>query len=197
MGQRLNLEIWNKGEVLANAYYHWSAYTSSAAGLVSRALDYIKSNPIQDDNYLLYAIRILEATDAGLTTREIERARNRSVLDGAIFAECQGRDAGLIGISEEEISETRYWSEGSAYIYLDEERVSFRVFFYQDKWEWEKEQREDYGNEDAKASNLEVVKFNHDDIKFCQWETYQEFLTSNEEPFLCVLDRTTVLTPIG
>lgn len=31
MGQSLNIEIWNNGEVLANAYYHWSAYTESAA----------------------------------------------------------------------------------------------------------------------------------------------------------------------
>ena len=30
MGQRLNIEIKKDSKVLANAYYHWSAYTSSA-----------------------------------------------------------------------------------------------------------------------------------------------------------------------
>ena len=54
MGQRLNVEIWNNGEVLANAYYHWSAYTESAAHIVDKALNYIKNNPVQDDNHLLY-----------------------------------------------------------------------------------------------------------------------------------------------
>ena len=29
MGQRLNIEIWNESKRLANAYYHWSGYTSS------------------------------------------------------------------------------------------------------------------------------------------------------------------------
>ena len=30
MGQRLNIEIVNGETSLANAYYHWSAYTKSA-----------------------------------------------------------------------------------------------------------------------------------------------------------------------
>ena len=29
MGQRLNIEIWNEGKRLANAYYHWSGYSFS------------------------------------------------------------------------------------------------------------------------------------------------------------------------
>ena len=33
MGQRLNIEIMSGEKVLANAYYHWSAYTASAAEL--------------------------------------------------------------------------------------------------------------------------------------------------------------------
>lgn len=196
MGQRLNVEIWNNGEVLANAYYHWSAYTDSAAKIVNTALDYIKNNPIQDDNYLLYAIRILEATGAGLTIMEIKHAKLRPVLDGATFAECNGRNDGLIGISEEEISETRLWQEGSVYIFLDEKRISFRVFFTQRKWDWEKEQREDYGNENADAKNLDVVSLNFDDIKFDAWADHKYFLCSREEPFVCALERWEVVTPI-
>ena len=30
MGQRLNIEIMKNGETIANCYYHWSAYTTSA-----------------------------------------------------------------------------------------------------------------------------------------------------------------------
>lgn len=196
MGQRLNVEIWNNGEVLSNAYYHWSAYTKSAAQIVNRALDYIKSNPIRDDNYLLYAIRILEATGAGLTEREIEHAKLRPVLDGATFAECNGRNAGLIGISKEEISETRHWQEFSVYIFLDEKRISFRVFFKDNRWDWEKEQREEYGNENANARNLDVVTLNFDDIKFDNWIPFYEFLTERDEPFRSIFESREVLTPI-
>lgn len=196
MGQRLNIEIWNNGEVLANAYYHWSAYTAEAAGLVGSALKYIENNPIPNENDLLYAIRVLEATGAGLTDREIERAKLLAALDGATFAECNGRNCGLIGISEDEISETRLWQEGSVYIFLDEKRVSFRVFHTQDRWDWEKEQREDYENEDANAKSLDVVNRNFDDIKFDAWADFNDFLCSREEPFTCVMKRREVVTPI-
>lgn len=197
MGQRLNIEIWNNGEVLANAYYHWSAYTESAAELVGVALKYIQNNPIPDENELLYAIRILEATGAGLTDREIEHAKLLPALGGATFAECNGRNDGLLGISEKEILSTRSWAEGTALIYLDEKRVSFDVFFKQRCWEWEKEQREEYGNENAKARDLKVVEFNFEDIKFHKWDECKNFLCSyDDEPFICNLDTSTVVTPI-
>lgn len=196
MGQRLNVEIWNNGKVLANAYYHWSAYTDSAADIVTAALDYIKNNPMKDDNDLLYAIRILEATGAGLTDREVEHAKMLPVLDGETFAECNGRNDGLCGISENEIASTRSWAEGTVFIYLDEKRVSFDVFFRERAWEWEKEQKEEYENEDASYRNLDVVDRNFDDIKFCNWCDFKDFLHSQKEPFVCSLDTYTVVTPI-
>lgn len=39
MGQRLNIEIVNGETSLANCYYHWSAYTSSALGLTRQIID--------------------------------------------------------------------------------------------------------------------------------------------------------------
>lgn len=196
MGQRLNVEIWNNGKVLANAYYHWSAYTESAAGIVNVALGYINSNHMEDNNDLLYAIRILEATKAGLTASEVEYAENLPVLYGATFAECGGRNNGLIGISKEGISETRIWQEGAVYIFLDEQRISFKVFFKENRWDWEKEQREEYDNKDASARNLDVISRNFDDIKFAAWDDFYDFLRHREEPFVCDLERWEVLTPI-
>lgn len=196
MGQRLNVEVWNNGKVLANAYYHWSAYTDSAAEIVNNAIEYIKNNPQNDDNDLLYAIRILEATGAGLTDREIEYAKTLPSIAGQTFAECTGRNDGLIGISESEISSTRSWAEGAAFIFLDEKRVSFDVFFKATGWEWEKEQKEDYGNEDASWRNLEAVDVNLDDIKFDNWDLTKNYVLSKEEPFVCSLDKYKVVTPI-
>lgn len=79
MGERLNLEIWHNGKVLANAYYHWSGFTYCAVSVVTDALKYIKSNPAENNNILLYAIRALEATGAGLTDREIGYAKKSIV----------------------------------------------------------------------------------------------------------------------
>ena len=196
MGQRLNVEIWNDGKALANAYYHWSAYTKESAQVVNTALNYIKNNPIQDDNNLLYAIRILEATGAGLVFNEVSYAKKLPELEGVTFAECVSRNHGLIGISKEEMDETRLWQEGSLFIYLDEKRVSFRVFCKQNIWDWQREQREEYGDEDADAGKLDVVEFNFDDIKFNEWASFCEFLCDRQEPFFTVFDRFTVVTPI-
>ena len=196
MGQRLNIEIWNDGSCLANAYYHWSAYTNDSAVLVSKALDYIQNNPNYQTNDLLYAIRVLEATGAGLTTLEKTFSHTVPVLDDNEFAECLGRDDGLIAISEDGISETRAWSEGTVLIYLDEQRLSFGVFFKKDAFEWEKEQKEEYENKDANFRKLKVVNFNFDDIKFHSWEIYKAFLTKQEDSFCTDMDKYTVITPI-
>ena len=39
MGQRLNIEIKKDSKVLANSYYHWSAYTSSALQMLPKSID--------------------------------------------------------------------------------------------------------------------------------------------------------------
>ena len=52
MGQRLNIEIV-KGDpdnVLANAYYHWSAYTSSAAQLTCLIVAALAASDIEAKN---------------------------------------------------------------------------------------------------------------------------------------------------
>ena len=70
------------------------------------------------------------------------------------------------------------------------------MFFTQRRFDWEKEQREDYGNENANAKDLDVVSLNFDDIKFDEWDDFNDFLCSREEPFICELERWEVVTPI-
>ena len=177
MGQRLNLEIWNNGKGLANSYYHWDAYTSTAADVTKAALQYIFDNPFDGENEILYAIRILEATGAGLTDRELEYAQTVDCLFGEKFSPCKGRNNGLIGISDNEIASTRSWYEYAAYIFLDEKRISFKVFWTQRKWEYEKEQKEDYGNE-INWKVLTRAAWNTDDIKFDKWDEFYNFIKS-------------------
>ena len=195
MGQRLNIEIWNDGEVLANAYYHWSAYTKDSARLVNNVLSFINQNPIDNENILLYAIRVLESTGAGLTEDELEYAAKMGI-DTTKREKCQGRNAGLLSITQEGIQDTRCWQEGAVYIYLDEKRVSFNVFYKQRGYDWVDEQKTDYGNEDADISNLDVVNINFDDIKFSKWDSALEILQNHSEPFVSYVDTYEVITPI-
>ena len=68
MGQRLNIEIKENGTTLANAYYHWSAYTDSSLELTEHILKNIDS--VEHENSTVKAIKLLETTGAGLTEQE-------------------------------------------------------------------------------------------------------------------------------
>lgn len=105
MGQRLNIEIKSKGKVVANCYYHWSAYTRSALQLTKEIISNFDS--IQDNDDVKRAVKLLESTGAGYSDR----------------------DAGLIATDEEEMNDTRYREEGRVTIDMDNKTFDFNVFF--------------------------------------------------------------------
>ena len=102
MGQRLNIEIVKDGEVLANSYYHWSAYSNCAINLAIQIInnfEYIKKYKINDNcnnHDLLFAIRLLEETGAGLQYDNIEKAKE--ILGNSLieFEKCKNRNEGII-----------------------------------------------------------------------------------------------------
>ena len=105
MGQRLNIEMKSKGKVVANCYYHWSAYTRSALQLTKEIISNFDS--IQDNDDVKRAVKLLESTGAGYSDR----------------------DAGLIATDEEKMKDTRYWEEGRVTIDMDNKTFDFNVFF--------------------------------------------------------------------
>lgn len=171
MGQRLNIEIMKNDKVLANAYYHWSAYTESALELCACIIGEINSSPdilptvfldtlfrreqieyVQKhaeafdqkdleikavtmpgtassaDQDLLYAIRLLEGTGAGINEDEWKRILAEGLCPGIAFRSVVDRNVGLLSISEKGMEETRCWQEGQAVIDLNRKRVYFSVF---------------------------------------------------------------------
>lgn len=187
MGQRLNIEIHSNGKVLANCYYHWSAYSESAAQLAQEIIHNINKIEYTGSD-LLCAVKLLESTGAGLTDNEKEYAKTLDDFNNYNFTECTGRNDGLIAISPDGIKETRNWQEYALYIYLDEKRMSFKVFCSSDKWDWEKECKE-YYEEDIKANNLERIDMNFDDIKFSDIDGFVEFINLYlNKPFTTSLD---------
>lgn len=160
MGQRLNLEITKKNRVVANAYYHWSAYTGSAYELTAMAYNFIKYNKGSIKDSKLLAIRALEATGAGVPDwqegeSELRRLRNIRKYSTTEFEPFQDRNHGIISCFTDSIKETEDWAEGTVTIDLDTESICFTVFSFYDSVEDIKDWYEDFKEEDA-------VVFNYD-----------------------------------
>ena len=130
MGQRLNIQIeatdtdTNETKVLANCYYHWSGYTSSAMELVKEIVDSgIYKLDILDP--VEKAIRLLEATGAGLAEDELTEMYNTPK-----YKESTDRDIGLIAISEKGIKATVEWEESRVTINLTTGSINMSDMFY-------------------------------------------------------------------
>ncbi len=105
MGQRLVIQIKDGDTKLANAYYHWSGYTSSASGLVNRVLLslYVDVNPAFTD--IQKAVWALYKTGARMNDIEKAAAEKENydfepisfIFDGADV----NRNDGLLAVSQE------------------------------------------------------------------------------------------------
>lgn len=153
MGQRLNIEIKISDRVVANSYFHWSAYTISSIELVQKIIDNFED--VIEENPILYGVRLLELTGAGLERASVDWAYanipNFSLRDDDgiryKYRICDDRNDGLIAISEENMNSTRSWQEGYVCIDINNRLVDFNVFFEYTKKElldWEVKESGDF-----------------------------------------------------
>lgn len=162
MGQRLNIEIVNSDGVLANAYYHWSAYTGSAIELTLMAIG--KFWEVESlDKDLLKAIKMLEATGAGITDQELISIKaDRRLSSGITYSSiCNNRNLGLIAVTERGIEDTRRWEEGRVTIDIESRTVDFGVL-----WEYSEEEYNENMEDDDAYSRLIRVEFDFSSIPF-------------------------------
>lgn len=172
MGQRLNIEIKENGKVLANAYYHWSGFTSSSLELTELILTNINSVKYKDKT--VKAIKLLETTGAGLT--DIERSfGQKTIKDYSTydFAECTGRNDGLISISEKGIEITQLWEDARVEINLDSETVKFDAIQRYTKEEYIKNY-EDYGK--GKYDELPIHPIKFENIPFDKFSEFNKMM---------------------
>ena len=170
MGQRLNIEIVNDDKVLANAYYHWSGFTSSAIVLTKLILSYF----IDDGQCnLSKAIRLLKSTGASFTVKDNALALLDTELIQFISTDEDiiNRNKGLISFSEEGMEETRYYEEGRVTINIESKNIDFDVFAYMSEEEYKKIDIPKIKNIDVDITNIsfdEFDEFSHlfDDDKF-------------------------------
>ena len=172
MGQRLNLEIISKGKPVANAYYHWSGFTSSALGKASAAVLTLKT--LEDKNVLAKAVKALEFTGATLTEEEYE-AISKMDTGGRIFVkpEVVNRNAGLIGVTEKSIKDTQEWGEQHIRIDIDKKIVDVYEAFWTDSLE---QYKEDY----PRAAALVEMEFDPYELSFDQLDEFIAFCESSE-----------------
>lgn len=114
MGQRLNIEIVKNKEVIANSYFHWSAYSNSAINMVADIIskfNYIKKYEVENakNKDLLLAIRLLESTGAGIGEKDKKQTVEQIGIidDDIILHECQGRNEGIIDTTKDGIEKNR------------------------------------------------------------------------------------------
>ena len=187
MGQRLNVEIRRRkdNKVLANSYYHWSAYTRPSLEIAKEVLDQIseldKLNDFTDEEK---AVKLLQFIGGGLVQEDYDKLDEDKKK---YFAVGTNRNNGLISMTEESMENTRSWEEGRITIDIDfdklssfdikdgkfvnnqlEHYVDFEVYFPIDKEtykEWYDEELKDEDIIELDIKSLENMNYN-DILKF-------------------------------
>lgn len=192
MGQRLNIEIWNKGKCLANAYYHWSAYTDSSCELVLKLLDTATGIGYPENNR--EAIKLLEHTGAGLTEEERYEMQQRG-YDIEEFRPCIDRNNGLIAVSDGGIKRTRFWEEYRVVIDFESQTVNFGVLNALDNDVGLQIELDDWGYDVDALMDAPTLDVEIDDIPFSDFKAFYDTVHSNDVLFS--KDGRNVLLTIG
>ena len=152
MGQRLNIQIeanntdTNETAVLANCYYHWSGNTYSAMELVNEIVESgIYNLDILDP--VEKAIRLLEATGAGLAMYELTDTYNEPK-----YRIASNRNSGIIAISEEGTNRVVDWEESRVTINLTTGSINMSDMVYEETDVFSRADRE------TKLKNLYELK---------------------------------------
>lgn len=181
MGQRLNIEIVSNGKLLANAYYHWDAYTGISLKRTDDILNKLKEirESVKDD--LDLAIRLLESTGAGINALE----RNYILADPELskylpINECVDRNEGFLSITKKGMQDTRNWEEGRVIIDIGKRTILFRVY-----WEITKEEYLDnlYGDLEH-YERLPTIDYDLEkEIPFDKFEELKNLYTSTVDTY--------------
>ncbi|MEF9892623.1 MAG: hypothetical protein RR738_04775 [Anaerorhabdus sp.] len=176
MGQRLNLEIVSKDTCLANAYYHWSGYTSSSLELTVEALKKYSKGAKRIDEAFMNAIEMLLSTGAAFTDDE------KKVYDSIQFTDMLGevidkkileisdkvdRSNGLISVSSYGIFDTRSWEEARVQIDICNKQIKFGAAYNLD---------EDDLSEIKDIENITKLDFDLNAIPFESFQTFKMFI---------------------
>lgn len=131
MGQRLNIEIVDtSGEkALANAYYHWGAYSGSAAAYAKDMIHSPEWDQLMKEPTVENAVKLLLLTGAGFNEVEITEIKAKHLLPDELLIPTQGRNEGIISVTEQGIEETQMYAEGTMYIFTETQCIDIDGVF--------------------------------------------------------------------
>lgn len=125
MGQRLVINLKNEEETIANVYYHWGGYTSSAIDLTSTIIRGLKKySDIADVTFR--AVKAIAETGAGFNDDAMHGAKEMFV--GVDIPVCNDRNNGLLEVTKNGIDCNMDCAESIVSIYMDDQTVFFDVF---------------------------------------------------------------------
>jgi len=151
MGQRLVVSVEKSKRKLCNIYFHWSGYTYSALLETKKIINCIYNHKDEaESELLLRLIHFCEENGGGISNGcdGDEWKYIQNLYPNEEFkAEGISRNNGLISLSEKEMEESQYWSEGDVYINLDTDQVDFQVYsgyedideYIEDRKSWDDE----------------------------------------------------------
>lgn len=129
MGQRLVINIYSKGEILANAYYHWSAYSLGSLDELRPIIKELETPEEQEYKFgVLDAIKLLQVTSAELTDKEFDEIK-KLYPSFKRKTERIDRNDGLIAFTEKGKSTNMLWSEGIIEVFVDDKTFDFSIVF--------------------------------------------------------------------
>ena len=183
MGQRLNVEIMNKGDPLCNCYMHWSAYTGSALYITKELIENYNLLKSSITDPLLLAVRMLEKiTNVSCITGETTYAgvcENSLVFlkekyPGEEFNIATDRNAGFISVVEDEMEDTRKWEEGRVEIDIGDKTINFEVGYYMDIHEFIEEMTD--CEMDYDFSNMPITTLDFGALPFSKIDIFIDLL---------------------
>ena len=186
MGQRLNIEIIKDGKTIANCYYHWSAYTLCSLNTANKVIEYYDELMNQNLPDEVLAVKMFEncnsfdfftggVNTAGLTKDSYEYMCKK--YPQYTFKESVDRNAGLIGVTLEDMINTRNWQEGIINIDLDKKTINAGSMI--DYYEAENFM-EEWIDEDEEFNYEDLPDFPRDDLDEIPFDEINEVINEIE-----------------
>lgn len=179
MGQRLVINIKNNGDILANAYYHWSAYSLSplitALPIMEKLFEEKKEPTVE------CAIELLRLTGADITEDELKIAKKDYPFLKKV-KDYDNRNEGLISISKKGIENSVYYGEGSIDLNLEDNTFGYSVLYEVTAEEYKEDYGKDLNEEELTHLDIDLDRIPIENLGELMLVVYNSYKTG--DPFI-------------
>jgi len=140
MSERLVIQIEVDEQPLANAYFHWGAYTLPALKLTEQIIEeeykantneLFKKTLTEQERELLWGVNLLRATGAEILEEDLKIFQDKHPLSFGNFTYAKDRNEGLIALRPESMDKNMQDAIGTVFIDLETRDIKFDVLNYE------------------------------------------------------------------